>query len=166
MKYLFAVILVTACTSEMDKTKNGSRLMNIDIITENLYSALSYNRGDREVLKNFETYFTEGGRLINMNQEGGDVPVVTFIENFRAQVEEGQLLGLEEKELHHVTEVFGDVAHRFSTYEAQITLRDQELIVRGINSIQLVRLKGQWKVTSWAWQDENEITRIKEDYLP
>jgi hypothetical protein len=51
---------------------------------------------------------------------------------------------------HHVT-VRGDIAHAFSDYESRRT-PDGPAFDRGVNGIMFVRIAGQWKVTSIAWE--------------
>jgi len=51
-------------------------------------------------------------------------------------------------------ETFGNIAHVFSTYES-----------RGINSFQLVRQGGTWKVMTILWDSEREGSTIPEKYL-
>lgn len=73
--------------------------------------------------------------------------------------------GFFERELHRVTQRFGNIAHVFSTYEG----RDKEngpVIERGINSIQLVYDGTRWWITSASWQDETKDHPIPPEYLP
>ena len=51
---------------------------------------------------------------------------------------------------HHVI-VRGDTAQAFSEYESRRT-PDGPAFDRGVNSIMFVRLAGQWRVTSIAWE--------------
>ncbi|QNN64264.1 nuclear transport factor 2 family protein [Sphingomonas rhizophila] len=62
-------------------------------------------------------------------------------------------VGFTERELAHRIEQYGDIAHVWSSYEGTST--DGKLKVRGINSFQLARLGGQWKVQSIFWQPEH-----------
>lgn len=51
---------------------------------------------------------------------------------------------------HHVT-VRGDIAQAFSEYESRRT-PDGPAFDRGVNAIMFVRIGGQWRVTSIAWE--------------
>src|SRR5438552_17637647 len=58
------------------------------------------------------------GRLINaIGDAPDDTTVAGFVEPRRALVDAGVLTSFEEVETGAVTESFGKVAHRFSTYE-------------------------------------------------
>lgn len=51
---------------------------------------------------------------------------------------------------HHVT-IRGDIAHAFSDYESRRT-PDGPAFDRGVNGIMFVRLAGEWRITSIAWE--------------
>jgi hypothetical protein len=52
-------------------------------------------------------------------------------------------------------DVFGNIAHVWSNYEARTSLDDEEPERRGINSIQLFRDPDQgWRIISMIWDNE------------
>lgn len=51
---------------------------------------------------------------------------------------------------HHVT-VRGDIAQAFSEYESRRS-PDGPAFDRGVNAIMFIRIGGQWRVTSIAWE--------------
>jgi hypothetical protein len=53
---------------------------------------------------------------------------------------------------------YGDVAHVWSTYEGRAAASDEKPLARGINSFQLVRIGGEWKVQSLV-REEEDATR-------
>jgi hypothetical protein len=52
--------------------------------------------------------------------------------------------------------VFGNMAHVWSIYEARRSPDAADLDRRGINSIQLYKEAGSWKVISMIWDNERE----------
>ena len=99
--------------------------------------------------------FIEGGLLINYNEEAPQVfRVDAFIEHFHGLFKQGIITGLEDKEVHHKTKVYDRIAHRYSFYEARATPEDEPFAV-GINSIQLIKIGEEWKVSSMAWNDDS-----------
>jgi hypothetical protein len=60
--------------------------------------------------------------------------------------------GFFEVETGRRLERFGRIAHVWSAYEGSEGSREGPIIVRGINSFQLVRQDGRWKVFSILWQ--------------
>jgi hypothetical protein len=76
------------------------------------------------------------------------------------QVNSGELTSFEEGEVAHVTEVFGNVGHRFSTYHKRGTSDGVAFEARGIICTQFVRTPSGWKISSMAWDDERPGLRI------
>lgn len=56
-----------------------------------------------------------------------------------------------EVEIAHQATIRGDIAHAFSEYESRRT-PDGPAFDRGVNGIMFVRIGGQWRVTSIAWE--------------
>jgi hypothetical protein len=69
-------------------------------------------------------------------------------------VDSGALTSFEELETAETTEVFGNIAHRFSTYEKRGTMRGEAIEGRGVISTQFIRTPSGWKISSMAWDDE------------
>ncbi|MEQ8850557.1 MAG: nuclear transport factor 2 family protein [Phycisphaerales bacterium] len=62
-------------------------------------------------------------------------------------------------------EMYGTLAHVWSTYDAHHTEDGAgEPFMQGINSIQLVKTDGGWKVLSLAWVDTRSAGEIPERY--
>lgn len=60
-----------------------------------------------------------------------------------------------EREISRRTDVFGNMAHVWSLYEARTDLADPVPERRGINSIQLYRDEaGDWRIMSMIWDNE------------
>ncbi|NIP77825.1 MAG: hypothetical protein GWM90_00925 [Gemmatimonadetes bacterium] len=73
--------------------------------------------------------------------------------------------GFWEREIWGRTERFGNVAHRFSSYESRVGSEDSEPVGRGVNSFQLVRFGGRWWIASIVWDVEGPDQPIPEGYL-
>ncbi len=70
--------------------------------------------------------------------------------------------GFFERELHRVTEQYGQMAHVFSTYETE-SPRGKK---RGINSVQLLNDGNRWWILNVFWQTEDDGHALPEKYLP
>jgi hypothetical protein len=151
---------------ELDFEESGQDLMEIDELTELLYSCISFRQGERPDLERLKGLFIKVGILINNND---DDPLIFTIDNFVKaidyQISAGSLKSFSEREVAGKTEVFGKVAHRFSTYEARFDPDDAEPLSLGINSIQLIKVENSWLVSSIAWNDETEDRKIPEKYI-
>ncbi|GJM20019.1 MAG: hypothetical protein DHS20C14_22320 [Phycisphaeraceae bacterium] len=72
-----------------------------------------------------------------------------------------------ERGIANEIEVYGSLAHVWSTYQAFDTPDAAgPPVIEGINSIQLVKTDGGWKVLSLAWVDVNRAGEIPERYRP
>ncbi len=70
-----------------------------------------------------------------------------------------------EKGVRNEVEIYGALAHVWSTYDAYHTADGAgDPFMQGINSIQLVRTDEGWKVLSLAWVDTRSAGEIPERY--
>jgi hypothetical protein len=70
-----------------------------------------------------------------------------------------------EHQLTWKTEVYGHIAHLFSTYELKDT-PDGKPLVRGINSIQAINDGESWHIMEIVWEAETPDNPIPQKYLP
>ena len=108
------------------------------------------------------TLFTPEARLTAIGAKGARGGTV---EDYIAK--SGPMLttsGFTERELARRVEIYGDLAHAWSSYEG--TGNGGKLKVRGINSFQLVRQNGRWLVQSILWQAESPARPLPADMLP
>jgi hypothetical protein len=73
--------------------------------------------------------------------------------------------GFDEREIHRVTQRFGNIAHVFSTYETR-EKSDGPVLARGINSIELFWDGTRWWIASAIWDEERPDNPIPKAYLP
>ena len=77
----------------------------------------------------------------------------------------GAVASFAEEEITGRTDIFANIAHRFSTYQARVRAGDSEAVILGINSIQFIKTGGAWRVVSIVWNDQKEDLPIPEKYL-
>ena len=118
-------------------------------------AAVSFLEGARPDYEALRGLFCEVARLI---KNSGEVPEISTVDEFivprRQQVDSGELISFEEVEVAHITELFGNVGHRFSTYEKRATSNDIAFEARGMICTQFIRTSSGWKISSMAWDDE------------
>jgi hypothetical protein len=73
--------------------------------------------------------------------------------------------GFFEREIHRVTQRFGNMVHVMSTYESRRT-QDGPVIARGINSLELVWDGKRWWIASSVWQEEGPGNPLPKEFLP
>ncbi len=71
-----------------------------------------------------------------------------------------------EQEIHNIVEVFGNIAHVFSAYEAWADGDKTKFLKRGINSIQLFNDGLSWKIVNMIWDDERPGLSMPSKYNP
>ena len=89
-----------------------------------------------------------------------------FIESRQPLVDSGELTSFAEFETHAITEVFGGVAHRMSTYGKRGVANGVAFAAVGVISTQFVLTPAGWLISSMAWDDERPGLDIPERYLP
>jgi hypothetical protein len=87
-----------------------------------------------------------------------------FIEPRQRTVDAGELTNFKEVETAEITEIFGNVAHRFSTYKKYGINKGAAFEGRGIISIQFIMSETGWKISSMAWDDERPGLIIPDRY--
>jgi hypothetical protein len=127
-----------------------------------LYAVISGPAGPRDWDK-FKGLFVPEGRLVPVGSNGPTILTPQgYVERAGASFMKE---GFFESEIARRIERYGNVAHVFSTYESRRAVGEKPF-ARGINSIQLVRTGGQWKILSITWQGESATYPIPQTYLP
>lgn len=143
---------------------------SMDAVLAALYDVISGPAGQARDWARFRSLLVPNARLMptRPRPSGGTEVVVWSADDYmRTAGPNLQATGFYEREIHRVTEQFGDVAHVFSTYESRRTADPGETpFARGINSIQLLKVGGVWAVQSIAWGEERSDLPIPAKYLP
>ena len=137
----------------------------IDSITAAFFQAVSFKEGEKPAYDNLYKLFIESGQLIKNSSSLPEISSVSqFIEPRQRNVDSGELACFKEAETAEITEFFGNVAHRFSTYEKHGISKGSEFEGRGIISIQFIKTETGWKMSSMAWDDERPGLTIPDRY--
>ncbi len=95
---------------------------------------------------------------------GGDVPAVYGVDSFiaprQALLTGGTLTEFSEWELAGRTDIFGDIAHRFSSYAKAGVQDGVPFTARGMKTLQFVRTPAGWRISAAAWDDERDGLNI------
>ncbi|WP_242205434.1 hypothetical protein [Aestuariivivens insulae] len=181
MQKLFTFLLVCCLTivsyaqeeTNDEKPKelalDTTAVLTIDKTIKSLYAAISGEKGEARHWKQFNYLFNPNAKLIPTGKdEFGEYKVhymspQDYKKNSKDWLEEH---GFIEKEIYRKTEVFGPIAHVFSTYESYHSATDEEPFMRGINSIQLFYDGKRWWITNISWSQESRLNPIPKQYLP
>jgi hypothetical protein len=137
-----------------------------------LYEGISRRPGECPDWQRLQPLFINGARIIPPGAEGNPPPTWTFEQfaervsrNVRQLVTKGIEQGFYERERANRTDIFGSIAHVWSTYESRRGPNDVQPFSRGINSFQLVRSNGRWWVVTIFWDAERPENPIPAKYL-
>jgi hypothetical protein len=124
-------------------------------LTDAFFRAVSFEAGEKPRYTQIHELFIEPGLLIKNSAATPEISTVPeFIAPRQASVDAGDLTRFREWELSETTQIFGNVAHRFSVYAKSGTLKGAALEGRGMISTQFVLTPAGWKMSSMAWDDE------------
>ncbi|MDH4114657.1 MAG: hypothetical protein OEU89_04230 [Burkholderiaceae bacterium] len=139
----------------MTTTQPDTVSADLKRLTDAFFRAVSFEPGARPSYEDLYALFIDSGLLIkNVGPTPEISTVAQFIRPRQASVDSGQLTQFHEAEISHVTEVFGNIAHRFSSYVKSGTLDGTAFHARGMISTQFVRTADGWKMSAMAWDDE------------
>ena len=122
---------------------------------DEFFRAVSFGSGRSPSYARIRDLFIDHGKLIRNSAE---LPEISSVDDFIAArqrlVDSGALTSFEEAETTDTTEVFGNIAHRLSTYEKRGTMHGEVIEGAGVISTQFIRTPNGWKMSSMAWDDE------------
>jgi hypothetical protein len=139
----------------------------LDRLTAEFFHAVSFESGETPPYEKIQTLFIEAGLLIKNSATTPEISTVRqFVAPRQAMVASGELTRFRESELSETTEIFGNVAHRFSAYEKSGTLKGLSFQARGMISTQFVLTPAGWKMSAMAWDDERPGLSIPDRHHP
>lgn len=138
----------------------------IDYITSELYNAICFEIGSQPPVEKLTEIFIPTANMVRNDSDSSEIMTVNdFIKSYKKRIADGTIKSFYEGELNHITENFGTIAHRFSTYETKYDLDNSEPFSVGINSIQFVKIDNKWKISSIVWNNQNDEFKIPDKYL-
>jgi len=137
-----------------------------DRLIAGFFHAVSFEEGTTPLYESIYEFFIEAGLLIKNTSSTPEIHGQSVIEPRLAAVRSGDLMRFTEVELCETTEIFGNIAHRFSSYAKSGTTKGIPFTARGMVSTQFVQTPGGWKISAMAWDDERPGVSIPEHYEP
>lgn len=142
----------------MNETRHdaqGSR--QIDELMTLFYEVISFEEGGSPDWDSMARLFSKHARITRVTPETTDH---LDLQGFRSMAEElievGAFTSFFEREIGRRVDRFGQVMHVASAYETTIAPDAIDYIERGVNSLQLIREDGVWKICSLCWDDHSE----------
>jgi hypothetical protein len=140
----------------------------IDALLDRLYAAISGPVGADRDWEAFHACFATGARMgaFFRTPEGAYGSFEMTPTQYQERIgPELVRLGFTEREVSRELDIFGTVAHAFSTYRGEAQAEPPRT-VEGINSVQMVRTSNGWRVYSLVWQQASEELPVPEVYRP
>jgi hypothetical protein len=170
--FSFLLMMTIQCSSfaQTDSTTAHPKdVESIDAIMNALYEVISGPAGQTRNWNRMRTLFLTEAKMVatGLSQTGEIVKRVMTVEDYITR--NGPVLeknGFFEQEIFRKQEVYGRIAHCFSTYAAKRKADDAEPYMRGINSIQLYNDGKRWWILSIFWQSESKEAPLPKEYLP
>ena len=97
--------------------------------------------------------------------DGSMTPHILTLDDWIANIQKRGKEELSEHQIKVKQEVYGSIAHLWSTYELHLS-SSPGTVIRGINSIQAVFDGKRWRIYGILWQAESKSTPIPGEYLP
>ena len=122
-------------------------LRAIQKVMKELYQSISFDRKKAPDWITLKGHFWEKAQLVRAGPGGIEH---YDLERFSQWVESARANGLvsfQEEETDASTHIMGSLAHRASHYQASI----EGGSIVGVNSIQLLKHQGKWKILSMLW---------------
>lgn len=138
-----------------------------EAIVRAVYDVISGEQGQSRDWERWHSLFFPGATLhpVGTDGDGWTVSSMTPADFARSADSAFVADGFYEFEIGDVTEVYGNIAHRFSSYASFRSSTETEPFNRGINSFQLLHDGERWWVLSILWQHEFQGGPIPEGYL-
>jgi hypothetical protein len=152
-------------TLEASMSKQDEVVAELKRLVDEFFRAVSFEAGTKPSFERIHDLFIEPGLLIKNVGAAPEISNVRqFIQPRQASVDAGELTRFREAELSAKTEVFGNVAHRFSGYVKSGTLNGADFEAKGLISTQFVRTPAGWRMSAMAWDDERAGLRLAPHY--
>ena len=144
------VLLFSPLNAKKDRTE-------IDALTSRFFDLFTNKDGRVPNVKEIKSIFIPKGILISNTKDPAALYALDdFIRPREEMLTNGTLTNFCEREISHSTELFGNIAQRFSLYEKSGELNGEYFETKGMKTIQFVKVNGKWKMSSVAWCDEFE----------
>jgi hypothetical protein len=143
------------------------QVQDVDAVVAKLYSVISGPAGKKRDWDAFRELFAPGASMrVAVKREGKSSIVTLTPEDY--VVRSGPVLeerGFFEREIARKVLSYDGLVHVWSTYESRNKEDDAKPFDRGINSIQLMKVEGAWKIVSVAWASESSAGPIPTEFL-
>lgn len=163
------IVTINTAMAQTAKEADLKDVGSLDSIMKAVYDVISGDAGKPRDWDRFRSLFYAGARLIptGKNAQTGVIGATALSPDDYVKRAEPFFAkeGFFEIEKARRVEIYGNIAHVFSTYESRHAANDKSPFARGINSFQLLNDGKRWWVVTIYWQAETPDNKIPEKYL-
>ena len=135
--------------------KNSTENIKLDNLIQTFFEVFTNVGGKVPNLENLKPLLISEAKIINTTK---GIPEIFSVEEFIVPREklltDGTLTDFKEYEISSKTEIFANIANRFSLYKKEGKLKGEAFEALGQKSFQFVKVHENWKIASVAWCDE------------
>jgi hypothetical protein len=126
----------------------------VDELMRLFYEVISFEEGGNPDWASMESLFSKHARIVRITPEAIDyLDLAGFKSMSEELIDVGAFTSFFEREIARRIDCYGDVIHIASAYETKISPQAADYIERGINSLQVIREDGRWRIASLCWDD-------------
>jgi hypothetical protein len=127
----------------------------LDQVLSRMYEVISFDEGSEPDWAGMTEVFSRHARFTRVTPEGTDhLDLQMFCAMAREMLDVGAFTCFHEREVSRRVDRLGEVVHVLSAYETKRHPGAADRLGQGVNSIQLVREKGAWRIVSLCWDEE------------
>ena len=141
----------------------------LDAIIQAIYETVSGPAGAERDTPRMRSLYMPGANLVrtSVTDNGRRVANVMDVDAFLKDTADFfRRDGFYEAEIARRTDLFGNIAQVFSTYETRNDPAEAVPLKRGINSIQLFNDGDRWWIVNMIWDNERDDNPMPPEYLP
>lgn len=156
-------------TEKQEFVIDSSKVQTLHKTIKALYEVISAEKEEDRNWKQFKFLFYPNAKLIPTGINEDFVYKAKYItpdEYIKNSDKWLKMNGFIEKEINREVNIFGNIAHVFTTYQCFHSKDDKKPFMRGINSIQLINDENRWWIVNLLWAQETEEQPIPKRYLP
>lgn len=127
----------------------------LDALMRAFYEVISFEEESAPDWDTMASLFSKHARITRVTPEATDHMELSDFKNMVEELlEVGAVTSFFEREIARRTDRFGNVIHVASAYETRVSPTAVDFIERGVNSLQLIREDGSWKIVSLCWDSD------------
>ena len=171
------VVLIALLSIPLPAQVDGSRpakdleaVEQIDRTLKKLYAAFSFAPGESFNRERLDPFFMPNAGFVQPAASNATRQIDNidkFYSDFEIFVESARVqeLGIEETILHSRTDFYGDIAHSYVIFQPSFGDEVNPPNSRGMDSFQLIKSAGTWRVASMTTKFESDEQSIPERFL-